>query len=72
MSEQNWQATGLTCDHCAQSISKNLMALPGMVSVDIEVHRDSLSSVKTAGTREFSSEEIGFAMREAGRYILAK
>ncbi len=72
MSEQSWQVTGLTCDHCAQSITKNLLTLAGMEKVTVEVHPDSLSSVKTFGTREFNSDEIGFAMREAGRYILAK
>ena len=72
MSVQNWQATGLTCDHCADSITKNLMALPGMDVVTIEVHPDALSSITTNGAREFNSDEISFAMREAGRYILVK
>lgn len=72
MSEQIWQATGLTCDHCAQSITKNLMALAGMESVTVDVHPESLSTVKTNGAKEFNREEIAFAMREAGRYILQK
>jgi copper chaperone CopZ len=70
--DQNWQATGLTCDHCAQSITKNLMGISGMQSVSIEVHPEAASSISTHGAREFSAEEISFAMRQAGRYILAK
>jgi len=69
--DQSWQATGLTCDHCAQSVTKNLMDISGMESVSIEVHPDALSSIATHGAREFSAEEIAFAMRQAGRYILS-
>ena len=72
MTDQEWQATGLTCDHCAQSITKNLMTIPGMQSVAIEVNPDALSAIRTSGSREFTSDEIGFSIREAGRYILAK
>lgn len=70
--DQNWKATGLTCDHCAQSVTKNLMGIAGMENVSIEVHPEGQSSIATRGAREFSSEEISFAMRQAGRYILAK
>lgn len=48
------------------------MALAGMESVTVDVHPESLSTVKTNGAREFNREEIAFAMREAGRYILQK
>jgi copper chaperone CopZ len=70
--DQKWEATGLTCDHCAQSVSKNLMAISGMESVSIEVHPDAVSAISTQGAREFSPDEISFAMRQAGRYVLAR
>ncbi len=70
--DQNWKATGLTCDHCAQSVTKSLMGIAGMENVSVEVHPEAPSSIATKGSREFSPEEISFAMRQAGRYILAK
>lgn len=70
MSEQNWKATGLTCDHCAQSVTKNLMALPGMDRVDVQVHPNEVSTIQTHGGREFTSAEISTAMRLAGKYVL--
>lgn len=71
MSDQNWNATGLTCNHCAQSVTKNLMTLDGMSSVEVEVKPNEMSSIQTHGTREFSSQEISGALRQAGKYILA-
>lgn len=70
MSEQNWKATGLTCNHCAQSVTKNLMALTGMNSVEVQVHPNETSTIQTHGSREFTPQEISTAMRQAGKYIL--
>lgn len=71
MFEQNWKATGLTCDHCAQSVTKNLMALPGMDSVDVQLHPNEVSMIQTHGARDFTPAEISTAMRLAGKYVLA-
>ncbi|MFA5918532.1 MAG: heavy-metal-associated domain-containing protein [Candidatus Nanopelagicaceae bacterium] len=70
MSEQNWKATGLTCNHCAQSVTKNLMSIDGMSSVDVEVKPNEVSSILTVGARDFTPEEISRAMAQAGKYVL--
>lgn len=70
MSEQVWKATGLTCNHCAQSVTKNLLTIEGMKSVEIDVKPNEISSIQTSGAREFSSEEIERAIRRAGKYVL--
>jgi copper chaperone CopZ len=54
MSDQNWKATGLTCDHCAQSVTKNLMTLNGMNSVEVDVKPNETS------TRDFQRPETGW------------
>jgi len=71
MSDQNWKATGLTCNHCAQSVTKNLMALSGMGSVEVDLKPNQISTIHTHGTREFSAQEISSALRQAGKYVLA-
>jgi copper chaperone len=71
MSDQNWQATGLTCNHCAQSVTKNLLALNGMKSVEVEVKPNETSGITTHGIREFSAQEISSALRQAGKYVLS-
>jgi copper chaperone CopZ len=65
MSDQNWKATGLTCDHCAQSVTKNLMT-----SVEVDVKPNETSTIATHGAREFSPQEISSALRLAGKYVL--
>lgn len=70
MSEQNWKATGLTCNHCAQSVTKNLMSIDGMSSVNVEVKPNEVSSIQTVGARDFTAEEISRAMAQAGKYVL--
>lgn len=71
MSDQSWKATGLTCNHCAMSVTKNLMELSGMSSVDVDVKPNEVSNIQTHGTREFTSQEISGALRQAGKYVLA-
>jgi copper chaperone len=70
MSDQNWKATGLTCDHCAQSVTKNLMSLSGMNSVEVVVKPNETSTIATHGIREFSTQEISGSLRMAGKYVL--
>lgn len=71
MSDQNWKATGLTCNHCAQSVTKNLMALPGMNSVEVQVKPNETSTIQTHGIRDFTPQEVSGALRQAGKYTLA-
>ena len=34
---QRFQATGLTCGHCAKAVSEELMALDGVLDAEVEV-----------------------------------
>ncbi len=70
MSDQNWNATGLTCNHCAQSVTKNLLELNGMTNVEVDVKPNETSTIATHGIREFSAQEISNALRKAGKYVL--
>lgn len=70
MSEQNWKATGLTCNHCAQSVTKNLMLIDGMTSVNVDVKPNEVSSIQTIGARDFMPEEISKALMQSGKYTL--
>lgn len=70
MSDQNWKATGLTCNHCAQSVTKNLLELHGMNNVEVDVKPNEASTIATHGTRDFSAQEISTALRQAGKYLL--
>ncbi len=72
MSQQQWSATGLTCDHCSQSVTKNLSALAGVTSVAIEVKPNEASQIVTVAERELSADEVFGALRSAGNYVLVR
>jgi len=59
--------TGMTCEHCARSVTEELGAVSGVLSVDITV---SSGSVTISSDRELSGTEIAGAVTEAG-YQLA-
>ncbi len=72
MSEQQWSATGLTCDHCSNSVTKNISALAGVSSVTINVKPDQASQIITVADREISADEIFGALRASGNYVLVR
>ncbi len=53
---------GMDCGHCVQSITKALLALPGVGSVQVDLK----SSVATIGGTEFNGPSICNAVEEAG------
>ena len=46
------------------------MSIDGMSSVNVEVKPNEVSSIRTFGARDFTSEEISRAMAQAGKYVL--
>ncbi|NIK58554.1 heavy-metal-associated domain-containing protein [Kribbella shirazensis] len=58
---------GMTCGHCASSVSDQLAKLDGVVSVDVEV---SSGSVTVRSTSPLDRETVRGAVDEAG-YQLA-
>ncbi|CAB4664376.1 unannotated protein [freshwater metagenome] len=72
MSEQQWSATGLTCGHCSQSVTKNLSALAGVTSVNIDVKPDEASHITTVADRDLSADEVFGALRASGNYVLVR
>jgi len=59
--------TGMTCEHCARSVTEELSAVSGVLSVDITL---SSGTVIISSDRELSGAVIAGAVTEAG-YELA-
>jgi copper chaperone len=59
--------TGMTCEHCARSVTEELSAVSGVLSVDVTL---SSGTVIISSDRELSGVEIAGAVTEAG-YELA-
>jgi copper chaperone len=66
MDETTYRVTGMTCAHCAAAVTKEVSAVPGVVSVDVDVEQ---GSVLVRGS-QVDREAVRAAVDEAG-YDLA-
>ena len=69
---QRFQATGLTCGHCARAVSEELLALEGVREADVEVVENGASLVTVVTERELPDDEVTAALTEAGDYQLLR
>lgn len=69
---QQFHATGLTCGHCAHAVKEELMAVPGVHDVEVEVLVDGESTVTVTTEQRLSDAEIAAALDEAGSYALVR
>ncbi|MCC5671481.1 copper chaperone [Kocuria rhizophila] len=58
--------SGMTCGHCVSSVTEELSEIPGVTSVDVNLHAGGTSPVSITSERELSPEEISAAVTEAG------
>ena len=67
---QRFQATGLTCGHCATAVSDELLALDGVLDAEVEVVNGGQSVVTVVAERDLTDDEVTAALVEAGDYEL--
>ena len=69
---QRFQATGLTCGHCAKAVSEELLALDGVFDAEVEVVNGGRSVVTVVAERDLTDDEVTAALVEAGDYELVR
>jgi copper chaperone len=69
---QRFEATGLTCVHCARAVSEELMALEGVLDTRVEVVDGGTSVVTVVTERALGDDEVVAALDEAGEYVLVR
>ena len=69
---QRFEATGLTCGHCAKAVSDELMALDGVVDAQVDVVDGGASTVTVVTERDLTDDELVAALEEAGEYVLVR
>ncbi|MFM1965247.1 MAG: hypothetical protein RL134_972 [Actinomycetota bacterium] len=67
MTTTTYRVTGMTCDHCVRAVTTELVLVPGVRSVDIDL-ADGAVTVTSDGPLDL--EEVREAVDEAG-YALA-
>jgi copper chaperone len=63
---ETYSVVGMTCDHCARSVSAEVGSLPGVT----EVHVDLPSGLVTVTSEGLDTAQVRGAVEEAG-YTLA-
>jgi copper chaperone len=58
-----FQVTGMTCRHCALSVSQEVSGIEGVSSVDVEL---ATGAVTVVAAREIKREEVGVALSHVG------
>lgn len=66
--ETRYDIQGMTCAHCARSVSEELDSLDGVTSVTVDVEAGTATVVSTAALAE---DDVRAAVEEAG-YVLAR
>ena len=69
---QRFEATGLTCGHCAKAVSEELLALEGVLDAQVEVVEGGASTVTVVTERDLTDDEVVAALDEAGEYVLVR
>lgn len=63
MSTTTVKATGLTCNHCAMSVSEEVSEVPG---VTVDVVKDGVSTVTIEHEGTLNTQAVADAIVEAG------
>lgn len=68
MTTATYLVTGMTCDHCVRAVTTELVLLPGVRSVDVDLAE---GAVTVTSDGPLDREEVREAIDEAG-YELSK
>ena len=66
MTTSTWQVIGMTCEHCARSVTEELLEVAGVRSVDVVV--DS-GEVTVDSDGPLDREDVVSAVEEAGYQV---
>ncbi|GGI92639.1 hypothetical protein GCM10011581_32240 [Saccharopolyspora subtropica] len=68
MSVQTFTVSGMTCGHCARSVTEELSEIPGVTDVQVTVETGQVS---VASEQELSRDAVTAAIAEAGYAVTA-
>jgi copper chaperone len=68
MSSTDYTVRGMTCDHCAGSVSNEVTRIPGVTGVEVDVEAGRLT---VHSTQPLSAEAVTEAVEEAGYEVVS-
>ena len=63
-------ATGLTCEHCAASVTDEVHAIENVNEVNVEVIKDGQSTITIEHEAELDQAKVEAAIAEAGYQVV--
>ncbi|MFB9687306.1 heavy-metal-associated domain-containing protein [Amycolatopsis plumensis] len=63
MIEHGYTVSGMSCGHCAQSVTEEITALPGVTEVDVDV---AAGRVLVRAATALTEDDVRAAVAEAG------
>lgn len=66
-----YRVAGMTCGHCASSVTEALSALTGVSDVQIALVPGGISTVTIAAARRLGDAEVQSAVTEAGYELIS-
>lgn len=66
MPTTTYQVDGMTCSHCAQSVTEEISALDGVNDVQVELVAGGTSTVTVTSDAPLERESVAAAVTEAG------
>jgi copper chaperone CopZ len=63
---RTYTVTGMTCQHCVNSVTEELTQLPGVSKVDVFLVSGGASTVQVTSTVELDRGDVRAAVEEAG------
>jgi copper chaperone len=71
MTTISYRVGGMTCGHCASSVTSELKGLDGVADVAVDLVANGVSTVTVSSDSPLSDEQIRAALDEAGNDTLA-
>jgi copper chaperone len=71
MTTARYLVTGMTCDHCARSVTAELSAIGGVSDVAVDLVPGGTSLVTVTSAESLADQVVVAALDEAGDYQLA-
>jgi copper chaperone len=71
MAAATYRVTGLTCEHCAHSVTTEFKNIAGVTDVRVDLVPGGTSTVTVTSTAPLTGEAVTTALDEAGDYRLA-
>ncbi len=68
MSSTDYTVRGMTCDHCAGSVTAEITKIPGVTGVQVDV---AAGRVTVESAQPVSADAVSEAVEEAGYEVVA-